>query len=1764
MKIKKKFLAVITTLGILITGMGINSFQPVHAAESDVVKTIEIKHMHSGLDYMGGCYTEIKCGETLTKKVTETKCWRTTTLAGYGTLYDGYGNPKSEQGYTQRVCSIHGVVEQNSIVGFTTTGYCPVVTGTKNTYYCATHNDQEYTESGTCQTVTGHQLTCEDTTNTVIARITLNKSYDANDRYLITPVLTYSSPKYTNAVYTWDDTDEEVLNVTGNGNHILKIAYRDSGSDREKEIAVTVSDYDTEAPVITDLTQSPATPTKGPVTITVTATDNYKVKYYRLGLNEWQTSNEFEATTNGRYAFTVKDAFGNESSTKYIEITNIDKTPPKITITDQPSELTNESVVVTYELSDNMSASSKIKSVVTKSDVAPDVISGNSTIFSADENGKYYIHAEDEAGNRSTLMFNVANIDKKPPVLTVDDYDKTWTNQYVLLNYSATDNNGTVYYAVSTESNLTKDQINEVNTSKKIEENGIYYVYARDLAGNIVKKMVEIINIDKEPPVINVEPFDTSWTKESVTITFSATDNSGDTIYYAFSGNGQLGADEINGSTRSATVTENRMYYIYAKDKAGNVARKEVAINNIDKVPPVITVNPFDTSWTKESVTITFSATDNSNDTIYYAFDKNSNLEASGITGTDKTATVTENGIYYVFAKDKAGNVAKKSVEIKNIDREAPVITIEPMDSEWTNISVTVKFSATDDSNDTIYYAFSKNPNLTGTDINGTDRTATVTENGIYYVYARDLAGNVAKKEVEIYQLDKEPPVLTVNPYDTSWTKESVTITFSATDNSNTTIYYAFSQNPGLTKDEITGTSTTATASENGTYYVYARDKAGNIAKKEVVINNIDKEPPVITVEPINSNWTKESVTITFSATDNSNDTIYYAFSNSGSLSSADITGSGKTATVTENGTYYVYAKDKAGNIAKKEVVVTTIDKEAPVITINPYDTSWTKESVTITFSATDNSNDTIYYAFSKNSSLSPALVTGTETSAVVTENGTYYVYAIDLAGNMSSESVTITNIDKAAPVITVGEISKEYTKDDVTVTWTAKDDCSTKIYFAFTKNPVLEDTLVNEEITEAVVTENDVYYIYAKDEAGNVAKKSVVITCIDKEPPSVEVELRNGRLFKDADEKEWTDKVTAIVTATDNVALHAKPYQYDEADGFVKENKHEYIKNGTFTIVVRDQVGNEATEEITIENVDEYEPIVDSVNMKYTKPNKEVVEVPLGTVLTDVNMISLIVTAHDEQSAVESYRLKDTKGNYTSWQTSNEFKEIYLNGHYEIEVKDKCGNIKVENISITTLSEKFEVIYRDICEDKVLGEVVKLMPIGSSVSGAEMGIDPTVGAYYPGYSFVSCSTAIVTTGENVVTRIFKLNTCTITFHDAEGKVIFTDKVVYGEACGYNYTPNKDTYMDDVYEYNYTFEKWVDNAGKDVNLLKITKDLSLYPKFTEFKTEITFAVKFVANKKTIAVEYVKKGQSVTPPDAPEIEDLKFIEWDKDLSNIQSNMTVTAIYQKKKFGSSDDGIKEKDDYIPPTIDYTKFKDKDDVEYIVQEYQKPKEEVKPVEKPVSVIPSQRPQKKQTVAQSIKRLYTDEKTKTAAITTTVVLGTASLWLIISYILYAIGGLTLLQLFLFWLALLFKRRRYIAGAWLTEDANTRYVDRYGRRVVMEETGDGRLQFRRGKKILRTIVVDKLLDDLNAGKITYSEFESIIKASQVYTSFSKNLEIEVSSAKSRRRAETRKVSGFSLTKCIKSALDVADEYRVRIKNGAESILFDLKYSDPL
>ena len=162
------------------------------------------------------------------------------------------------------------------------------------------------------------------------------------------------------------------------------------------------------------------------------------------------------------------------------------------------------------------------------------------------------------------------------------------------------------------------------------------------------------------------------------------------------------------------------------------------------------------------------------------------------------------------------------------------------------------------------------------------------------------------------------------------------------------------------------------------------------------------------------------------------------------------------------------------------------------------------------------------------------------------------------------------------------------------------------------------------------------------------------------------------------------------------------------------------------------------------------------------------------------------------------------------------------------------------------------------------------------------------------GYHFVSWSDGSTMnpryfslTQDTLFAAEFALNTysLSIIYNDEEGIIDGVCGVFeHGTEHTFTATPNA----------GYRFDKWSDNISDNPRTVVLVQDTLLVAQFIQ-----TFVVQFFDfNEVLIEKQIIDKGDNAIAPEPPIVENYDFIGWDKELSNIQSNLDVYAIYEQK--------------------------------------------------------------------------------------------------------------------------------------------------------------------------------------------------------------------------------------------------------------------------
>jgi hypothetical protein len=250
----------------------------------------------------------------------------------------------------------------------------------------------------------------------------------------------------------------------------------------------------------------------------------------------------------------------------------------------------------------------------------------------------------------------------------------------------------------------------------------------------------------------------------------------------------------------------------------------------------------------------------------------------------------------------------------------------------------------------------------------------------------------------------------------------------------------------------------TQTIEENGTYYIWVTDSAGNTTNKTIEINKVDANPPEIKYAIDNSKQDSDGyVTINISATDDAsglNETPY-------SLDGENWGTENNQLKVTENGRYKVYARDALENISEKEIVIDTFPQEG-VATISDGEII---KSIVVSSSWVGDTNKEVRISFKNNFNV---------IGWAITEKNEVPEYFNSVG--QEDTSTSNTNSDTSTNTIensTVNETATDYLDDE------------------------FEDDYNYVTITVSLKA-NTQYYAWIKDNQGNIVSQSFSVSKVE------------------------------------------------------------------------------------------------------------------------------------------------------------------------------------------------------------------------------------------------------------------------------------------------------------------------------------------------------------------------------------------------------------------------------------------------------------------------------------------------------------------------------------------------------------------------------------------------------------------------------------------------------------------------------------------
>ena len=484
-------------------------------------------------------------------------------------------------------------------------------------------------------------------------------------------------------------------------------------------------------------------------------------------------------------------------------------------------------------------------------------------------------------------------------------------------------------------------------------------------------------------------------------------------------------------------------------------------------------------------------------------------------------------------------------------------------------------------------------------------------------------------------------------------TTQDVTVT--ATDNSTETVHISIdniiaqtcgvSYNPyGITNQNVTATiqanfemkpltgwtlsqdhkKLTKEFAQNVSETVTVTNIDGRQSDVTVYISGIDKVAPVVNVEYSTTQETSGSVTATITSNEILKPVDGWTLSNDGlSL----------TKQYNQNANETVTVSDLAGNTVNKNISISNILSG--------------DFSCSVTYDITDPTNGSVTATITGNRNLAERndgwTLSGRTLTKEYTANTNETLTITSASGDECSVTVSITNIDKRNPVLSIEYSETEQTLNNVVATITSNE-------------PILEAPngwMFVQNSRYSIMreyTSNTTETIIVKDLAGNSSAINVEISNILPRPVlSVEY--------------SYNDKTNNDVVVTITSTMEMEPLEGWTLSNNKKTLSKVFSDNYSGTVTVLSALGHRKTLEIEINNIDKVEP---NLEVSYSDVDAE-------------GNVTVTITSNEELQEKTGWTLSQDKRTLT--------RKFSANVEDEVIVTDLAGNTKTISIRVDKIN---------------------------------------------------------------------------------------------------------------------------------------------------------------------------------------------------------------------------------------------------------------------------------------------------------------------------------------------------------------------------------------------------------------------------------------------------------------------------------------------
>ncbi len=1008
-----------------------------------------------------------------------------------------------------------------------------------------------------------------------------------------------------------------------------------------------------------------------------------------------------------------------------------------------------------------------------------EVKEGVQTPYTVTKNGIYTFRITNGAGvvsKESSIEFT--KIDTATPKIEVSVTDlahnkienNSYTNSNVILTFANVEKNlgdGKFEYSIDNKATWTgvdENLDNEAIATLALAE-GNYTVYVRVTAQNGLSSEAKFhFGIDRTKPKISIATKDANnslWNSildifrkerqivEANTVDEGASPSGVDYVqYYVVEGKATqstLPSEDkaIEKMVKDSWTTGNKCevekgsaYVVYFKvvDKAGNITYgRSDRITIDDAIPEIETTYKRDGKW-DSNPTIEVYAFDASPgiDSVSYQVDNETSISASEMFTIENLGLSDGNHTVTIVAKDKSGNIATKTVNVK-IDTGKPTITADVASTTATSVNIDVKAQYSGLSGlDKVMVSKNGQGFEDITDLVASENPYVALENGTYRFRAVSGAGEYAETSITINEFiasesDLEAVVSAKTEDDKAyesgtWTNQNVTIKFSnELANLNGLSYQ-------LRKDD--GNWNTVNANEGyltievteGTHkydfkVIYDNNqKESNVASIEV---KIDKDAPTAKMKVAIDTWEgnqyvdngfiydtyyNERKVASIEASDTQSDIkSYYIFAIKeeniptnikGQTTASKIETLGKdrwldglSTFLNPNDKYVVFGKvyDNAGNVTYVSSNGMVFDDINPSLESDINQTDWYKDDTTlIHFNTEDNLSDVQRVEFSINNVKQLAtLMYGEftiETSQLAEGTNTIKVEVFDYAGNKNTSNFTAKK-DTQLPTIRVTQpdtSGKLVTKSLLNVDVNGSSSGVAKIEVK------IPDAGGWVDITDSyqngyIAQEKGMYYFRVVNKAGNSATTSINLNNISKDIPIIDYIMTKSD-GSDYFEDNWSKENVQVRFTNENANQIVAKYMYKVDDGSYIELKEELDNSAIFT---SQEGAHKYTMKVILDNGLESEEVSITIKVDAIAPQIRV-NSDLSKWVKEEQELEVEVI--DLESGVNSKGYSFDNG-YT-WQEDNKMM-ITANKVVGLKAKDSVDNIASEKTEIQKIDSQ-------------------------------------------------------------------------------------------------------------------------------------------------------------------------------------------------------------------------------------------------------------------------------------------------------------------------------------------------------------------------------------------------------------------------------------------------------------------------------------------